>query len=190
MDMGSIMEIAKMFMQKGGRIPRYSNGGYTGVPILDERKYISEMYNAREAHDKAYDVDRKNWETSVTEAESGMSGFGGNVLDVLTPGFLEGPLASWATGVPNTENWSSAPRQRMENYFGEIAPHVSDVPSQVQMTPELMSMKYSLEDMPTAPSSRGISNEALKKKVREASGDFNAADFLESMYGSNWWSGQ
>ena len=176
------------FMQSGGYIPGYSNGGYTGVPILDERKYADELMKQRAGHDKFYESERKKWEGTVEDRESGMSGFGGKVLDALTPKFLEAPLASWAMDTPNAENWSGVPRQKMENYMSQISPHISDIPSEVQMTPELMALKYSLEEVPTAPSSRGLSDEALKRKVRESQGNFNASDWLQQMYGDNWWS--
>ena len=179
------------FFQRGGYIPGYQQGGamrrptgylwggFTGSGTAADKEsdarledraqrnrntaYESKLLKAREAHDTAYDADRKVWEESVGRAESGMSGFGGNFLDFITPGFLEGPLASWATGVPDAQNWSNVPRQRMENYFSQISPHRTQVPENVLMNPELSNLKRYLEEIPGAPPYKGMSNEALKK---------------------------
>ena len=167
--------------QEGGRIPEYANGGWgqfrgrgtkpnleaeARLAEVDQQNinlgFESDLFKAREEHDLLYDADRRRWKESVEEAESGMSGFGGNFLDALTPGFLESWLASKVTGVPDAEDWSSVPRQRMENYFSKIAPHRTEIPSDVRMTPELFSLKRYLEEIPGAPKYRGISNEALK----------------------------
>jgi hypothetical protein len=187
-------------MQRGGHVPGYQVGGYHSPGYQNRREMeqlrmneqaMGDFRRARDRYDVGVNQQQIEMDKYEKDLSSGMSGAALWFGDLMTPDWATGPALSWATGM-DIQDIDDIPRaiadKSKSDYSRDYMREEMEAPfpEGVRPTAAMLAEKQAYAGTPTASTATRLSNDALYKKLREASGNFNALDFLREAYGDNW----